>query len=178
MSCRSSGCSTSPGTTPPPRTARAALQGHIARLRALLTDGPRLETRAPGYALRADPDMIDAHRLERLLDRARAEPVDGAAVPLLREAVALRRGPALADCGSTALRESGPARLHRRHRRRAAPETTGTILRRPGPLTVPGAHLTGEPSPTPILVRAGAIEVRVRGTERGQPGGLRVDRLR
>ncbi|MEU1284211.1 BTAD domain-containing putative transcriptional regulator [Kitasatospora sp. NPDC005856] len=95
----------------PPPTARAALQGHIARLRALLGDGLHLETRAPGYVLRADPDLIDAHRLDRLLDRARAEAADGTAVPLLREAVALRRGPALADCGSTALREGAADRL-------------------------------------------------------------------
>ncbi|MFG2845892.1 BTAD domain-containing putative transcriptional regulator [Kitasatospora sp. NPDC048296] len=95
----------------PPPTARAALQGHIARLRALLDDGLVLETRAPGYVLRADPDLIDAHRLDRLLDRARTEATDEAAVPLLREAVALRRGPALADCGSTALCESAAVRL-------------------------------------------------------------------
>ncbi|MDH6708721.1 DNA-binding SARP family transcriptional activator [Kitasatospora sp. MAA19] len=95
----------------PPPTARAALQGHIAKLRTLLDDGLLLETRAPGYVLRADPDLIDAHRLSRLLDRARTEPVDGTAVPLLREAVALRRGPALDDCGSTALRDGAAARL-------------------------------------------------------------------
>ncbi|MFE4973692.1 BTAD domain-containing putative transcriptional regulator [Kitasatospora sp. NPDC056651] len=96
--------------TPPP-TARAALQGHIAKLRALLDDGLRLETRAPGYVLRADPDLIDAHRLDRLLDRARTEAADEAAVPLLREAVALRRGATLTDCGSAALREGAAARL-------------------------------------------------------------------
>ncbi|MFD8750105.1 BTAD domain-containing putative transcriptional regulator [Kitasatospora sp. NPDC059577] len=95
----------------PPPTARAALQGHVARLRALLGDGLRLETRAPGYALRADPDLIDAHRLGRLVDRARTEASDEAAVPLLREAVALRRGPALADCGSAALRAGAAVRL-------------------------------------------------------------------
>ncbi|MFJ8475138.1 BTAD domain-containing putative transcriptional regulator [Kitasatospora sp. NPDC094011] len=99
----------------PPSTARAALQGHIARLRTLLDGGLRLETRAPGYVLHADPELIDTHRLDLLLGRARAAAADRAgddtAVPLLREALALRRGPALADCGSDALRESAAGRL-------------------------------------------------------------------
>ncbi|MFJ4184412.1 BTAD domain-containing putative transcriptional regulator [Kitasatospora sp. NPDC089509] len=99
----------------PPSTARAALQGHIARLRTLLDGGLRLETRAPGYVLHADPELIDAHRLDLLLGRARAAAADRAgddtAVPLLREALALRRGPALTDCGSEALRESAAGRL-------------------------------------------------------------------
>ncbi|MFF3074429.1 BTAD domain-containing putative transcriptional regulator [Kitasatospora sp. NPDC057936] len=99
----------------PPSTARAALQGHIARLRTLLPDGLRLDTRAPGYVLHADPDLIDAHRLARLLDEARAHAPDAAgdaaAVPLLREALALWRGPALADCGSEAVRGLAAGRL-------------------------------------------------------------------
>ncbi|MFB7905967.1 BTAD domain-containing putative transcriptional regulator [Kitasatospora sp. NPDC056076] len=95
----------------PPSTARAALQGHIARLRTLLDGGLRLETRAPGYVLHADPELIDAHRLERLLDRAGTADGEEAAVPLLREALALWRGPTLADCGSAALREAAAGRL-------------------------------------------------------------------
>ncbi|MEV7598052.1 BTAD domain-containing putative transcriptional regulator [Kitasatospora sp. NPDC089797] len=99
----------------PPSTARAALQGHVARLRTLLDDGLRLDTRAPGYVLHADPELIDAHRLDRLLDRARTAAPDRAgddtAVPLLREALALWRGPALEDCGSAALREAAAGRL-------------------------------------------------------------------
>ncbi|MGW3045605.1 BTAD domain-containing putative transcriptional regulator, partial [Kitasatospora sp. NPDC001159] len=95
----------------PPSTARAALQGHIARLRTLLDGGLRLDTRAPGYVLHADPELIDAHRLDLLLGRARATAGDGTAVPLLREALALWRGPALEDCGSAALRRAAAGRL-------------------------------------------------------------------
>ncbi|MFG2914381.1 BTAD domain-containing putative transcriptional regulator [Kitasatospora sp. NPDC048298] len=122
----------------PPPTARAALQGHVARLRALLGDGLHLETRAPGYVLRADPDLIDAHRLDRLLDRARTETADEAAVPLLREAVALRRGPTLADCGSTTLREGAAARLETL-RIEALEQLAERLLRTGG-----AADLTGE----------------------------------
>ncbi|MFE3502679.1 BTAD domain-containing putative transcriptional regulator [Kitasatospora sp. NPDC059160] len=95
----------------PPSTARAALQGHIARLRTLLDGGLRLETRAPGYVLHADPELIDTHRLEHLLDRVGTADGEEAAVPLLREALALWRGPTLADCGSAALREAAAGRL-------------------------------------------------------------------
>ncbi|MFF2079027.1 BTAD domain-containing putative transcriptional regulator [Kitasatospora sp. NPDC058162] len=73
--------------------------------------GLRLDTRAPGYVLHADPELIDAHRLELLLDRARTADGDEAAEPLLREALALWPGPALADCGSAALREAAAGRL-------------------------------------------------------------------
>ncbi|WP_037899437.1 AfsR/SARP family transcriptional regulator [Streptomyces sp. NRRL S-350] len=102
------------GAAPP--TARAALQGHVAALRQLL-DGAGLElgTRGAGYVLTGEPDRVDALRFGRLCEEAgvlRPEPpgrADGApedpAVPLLRAALDLWRGPALVDCGSVLLRE-------------------------------------------------------------------------
>ncbi|MFJ8623890.1 BTAD domain-containing putative transcriptional regulator [Kitasatospora sp. NPDC093550] len=88
----------------PPPSAKAVLQGHVASLRGLFDDSVRLITREPGYLLQADPEQIDAHRQDGLLARAQAEE-DRAAVPLLRRALGEWRGPALADCGSRALRE-------------------------------------------------------------------------
>ncbi|MCU7825989.1 BTAD domain-containing putative transcriptional regulator [Kitasatospora sp. DSM 101779] len=102
------------GAAPP--TALAALQGHVAALRRLL-DGPgfALETRGSGYLLAGDPERVDVLRFARLCEETAAlpgEPVGPAAaargggpVPLLRTALDLWRGPALADCGSVRLRE-------------------------------------------------------------------------
>ena len=79
----------------PPATVAKSVQAYVARLRKQLGGG-RLETRAPGYLLRADPSEVDAARFERLVtEAARAEPE--VAGRLLREALALWRGPPLAD---------------------------------------------------------------------------------
>ena len=79
----------------PPRTATTSLQNAISRLRRALGE-ELIETRAPGYILRVDPEWIDATRFERLLRAAR-----GAAArerrELLEQALALWRGPALAE---------------------------------------------------------------------------------
>ena len=78
-----------------PRTATTALQNGIAALRKLL--GPNmLETRSPGYVLRVEAGQVDSARFEQLLADARtAQPEERAAT--LRQALALWRGPALAD---------------------------------------------------------------------------------
>jgi DNA-binding SARP family transcriptional activator len=79
----------------PPRTATTSLQNAVSRLRRALGE-ELIETRAPGYVLRLDPEWIDATRFERLLRAAR-----GAAArerrDLLEQALALWRGPALAE---------------------------------------------------------------------------------
>ena len=79
----------------PPETARKALQGHVSQLRKVL--GPdAIVTRPPGYALRIAPGLLDADRFETLVEEARgAEPA--LAVAKLEAALALWRGPALAD---------------------------------------------------------------------------------
>src|SRR5689334_7813731 len=79
----------------PPRTARAALQNYVALLRRTL--GPGLvESHAGGYVLEAAPDQIDLGRFERLTAEAGAAEAEER-VAKLREALALWRGPALAD---------------------------------------------------------------------------------
>ncbi len=84
-----------------------ALQVGISRLRRLLGesrssngDGGVLLTRPPGYLLRAEPEQLDVALFERLLARGRQSLSEGdaaAAAGTMREALALWRGPALAD---------------------------------------------------------------------------------
>jgi predicted ATPase/DNA-binding SARP family transcriptional activator len=81
-----------------PDTAEHALQVYVSNLRRAL-GREAIATRAGGYALTLDPDGVDAVRFQRLAERGRAELADDpeAAAETLREALALWRGPALAD---------------------------------------------------------------------------------
>jgi DNA-binding SARP family transcriptional activator len=86
------------GEEAPPGAANA-LQAAVSRLRRALPEG-RLVTRPPGYLFRAVPDEVDLSRFEGLLARGRQALADGAAAEAadsLAEALALWRGPALAD---------------------------------------------------------------------------------
>ena len=86
------------GEDAPPGAANA-LQAAVSRLRRALPQG-RLVTRPPGYLFRAVPDEVDLSRFERLLAQGRQALADGAAADAadtLAEALALWRGPALAD---------------------------------------------------------------------------------
>lgn len=78
----------------PPARATKLVQGYVSGLRKLL-GADRLVTRQPGYLVRVEPSELDLVEFERLVRRARSEPPEGAA-RLLREALALWRGPALA----------------------------------------------------------------------------------
>jgi YVTN family beta-propeller protein len=79
----------------PPATAENLVQGYVSALRKQLGDGV-VETQAPGYRLRIDPGSLDLHEFERLTEEARTAPV-AQAVELRQRALALWRGPALAD---------------------------------------------------------------------------------
>ena len=79
----------------PPLTAAKTVQVYVSRLRKELGEG-RLVTRAPGYLLRVERSELDLGRFEQLLGEARRADPAGAA-ELLRGALALWRGPALAD---------------------------------------------------------------------------------
>jgi DNA-binding SARP family transcriptional activator len=80
----------------PPKAADNALQYHVSRLRKLLPSSGAIVTKEPGYLIRVGPDELDLLRFERLVeDGRRSSP--GAAARFLREALALWRGPALAD---------------------------------------------------------------------------------
>jgi DNA-binding SARP family transcriptional activator len=85
----------------PPPTARHAVHVRVSRLRAVLAqaDGASVEivTRGSTYVLRADPMCIDLHHFRLLVSKARAEITDNTKVFLLRSALELWQGPALAD---------------------------------------------------------------------------------
>ena len=72
------------------------LQVYVSQLRKALGPG-RIETRAPGYFLRAERDEYDLGRFETLAEAARgtSDPVRRA--QFLAEALALWRGPGLAE---------------------------------------------------------------------------------
>jgi len=83
----------------PPATAVQSLQVYISRLRKLLPEAA-LATRPPGYVLEVEPDDLDLRRFERLLGEgheALAEGDAARAARMLHEALALWRGPALAE---------------------------------------------------------------------------------
>ncbi|MGY4968257.1 BTAD domain-containing putative transcriptional regulator [Streptomyces nigrescens] len=85
----------------PPEHARTVVQGHVSRLRATLAEGGaeaygiELTTHGSAYLLRLPEELIDAHRFGELVALARPEGAPADAVPLLREALGLWRGPAL-----------------------------------------------------------------------------------
>lgn len=50
----------------PPKEARNTVQFYVSQLRKVL-GADRIETRAPGYAIRIERDELDLHRFERLV---------------------------------------------------------------------------------------------------------------
>jgi len=96
------------GAAPPP-TAAKTVQVYVSRLRKELGDG-RLVTRAPGYALQVERSEVDLAKFEQLLGEAhRSEPA--LAADTLRRALALWRGPALADLTYESFAQPEIARL-------------------------------------------------------------------
>jgi DNA-binding SARP family transcriptional activator len=93
----------------PPDTARKALQVYVSQLRKRI--GPDLLlTRPQGYLLRVEPGMLDLDRFESLLHEAReANPAEAANI--LREALALFRGPPLAEVAQERFAHGEIARL-------------------------------------------------------------------
>ncbi len=86
-----------------PGTAGKAVQGYVSHLRRLLEPGEQdavLLTRPPGYVLRTVDETVDAARFERLAGDGRRALEDGSAAEaarILDEALAIWRGPALAE---------------------------------------------------------------------------------
>jgi predicted ATPase/DNA-binding SARP family transcriptional activator len=100
------------GEQPPADTANA-LQRLVSRLRKALPEG-LIEGQPGGYRLTVEPEAVDAVRFERLVAQAR-DAEGSRRVRLLREALALWRGAAMADVGledSEAL-DAAVARLER-----------------------------------------------------------------
>jgi DNA-binding SARP family transcriptional activator len=88
----------------PPPSGAAGLQSYVSHLRrALEPDRPartpsRVLVSGPaGYAMPAGEDEVDAWRFERLVDRAAASADPAPRLRLLRDALALWRGPVLPE---------------------------------------------------------------------------------
>jgi len=94
-----------------PDNARGTLQSHISRLRSALDPerdgryGVRLAVQGDGYIIHVDPSMVDAHRFRSLVSNVDHIADPARRVTMLREALALWRGPVLADVASDRLRD-------------------------------------------------------------------------
>ena len=106
----------------PPASAAKTVQVYISRLRKTLNGAQAgapgsagaIATVDHGYALRVDPGQVDVRAFERLLDRGRDAFGDhefDAAATVLRQALALWRGPPLADFTFDAFAAADIARL-------------------------------------------------------------------
>jgi DNA-binding SARP family transcriptional activator/pimeloyl-ACP methyl ester carboxylesterase len=104
----------------PPPTARHALQVHVSSLRHRLDLRPSpLEARPSGYVLKLHPGQLDTERFESLAATGRAELASGHAVraaDVLEAALAVWRGPALADVPYERIADTEVARLEESRR--------------------------------------------------------------
>ncbi|TML22344.1 MAG: SARP family transcriptional regulator, partial [Actinobacteria bacterium] len=130
----------------PPEQARAILRSHITRVRAALAGAREvaLDFQQGGYVLHAEPETVDVHRFRRLLDRAGTTTDAGTRERLLRQALALWRGPALDGAATPRLRtrlcaDLEEQRLHASEEAIAA----GLVLGRHRELLAELADLTG-----------------------------------
>jgi DNA-binding SARP family transcriptional activator len=106
----------------PPGGAANALQSQVSRLRRGLAGNGHaadpVEFHAAGYRLAVDPEDIDVHRFERLAGEGRRALAAGdaaGAASLLRGALDLWRGPALADVAEAPFADTQAARLEELH---------------------------------------------------------------
>jgi DNA-binding SARP family transcriptional activator len=101
-----------------PADAAKALQIHVSRLRRTLAPEDVVQTRPGGYLVAADADNLDLPRFEELASRGRsllaASNAAGARVALL-EALALWRGPPLAEFAAEPFARAEIARLEELH---------------------------------------------------------------
>jgi predicted ATPase/DNA-binding SARP family transcriptional activator len=105
----------------PPPGASATLQTYVKNLRRVLEPGRAageasevLLTRRPGYVLSIDRVEFDAACFELLVDEARSHMAEGAAEragDLLRQALALWRGPAYGELATASYVQADAARL-------------------------------------------------------------------
>jgi DNA-binding SARP family transcriptional activator len=98
-----------------PADALRGLRVTVSRLRRSLGEaGSALETVASGYRLALEAEAIDARRFETLFDESRASHAAGDAATAQRrldDALALWRGPALADVAYESFAQAEIARL-------------------------------------------------------------------
>ena len=159
-----------------PADEQHALQSLISRLRRSLGDGDVIAPAPGGYLLAVEPEAVDAHRFERLAAAGAAalragDPERAAAG--LRDALALWRGPALADLSGQrfAVAAIGLEDLR----------LTAVVDRAEAELALGrGAALAGELEAAAARASAARAARRAahRRAVRGRPPGRRAGRLR
>jgi DNA-binding SARP family transcriptional activator len=87
----------------PPRSARNSVHVVLSHLRkaVAVTDGVQVRRCGDGYQLDADRDTVDVYRFRRLAKAGRGAQDARSAVTAFDEALALWRGPALADAADS-----------------------------------------------------------------------------
>src|SRR5437870_11452130 len=98
-----------------PPSAHKVVQVYVSQLRKALGAG-QIETRAPGYLLRAERDELDLGRFEALAESARATPDPRRRAKLLTEGLDLWRGPAPGELPGEPLAPAAARRLAERPR--------------------------------------------------------------
>jgi DNA-binding SARP family transcriptional activator len=96
-----------------PITAVTQVQRQVSELRKLIGE-PVIETRAPGYTIHLSREQLDLSRFERRVEEGTDQLARGQAQrasDLLREALALWRGPALADLAHEPFAQTAIERL-------------------------------------------------------------------
>jgi DNA-binding SARP family transcriptional activator len=103
----------------PPASAQHAVQVYVSAIRKLLrsSDEVAVRTTPAGYVIDVAPELIDARRFERLLGDAQDALADDPprARTLFEEALALWRGPPLAECVESELARLEADRLDELH---------------------------------------------------------------
>ncbi len=140
----------------PPGSARNAVQVQISKLRRILAALPETEltTSAKGYCLTTPRTAVDLHRFRDLVREARTENDDRAA-ELLRAALQLWRGPALADVAGGWLSDTVGAGLE--EERRAAVEECAALDVRAGRHHEAVAQLSALVAEHPLRERSVAL---------------------
>src|SRR3954447_5221547 len=132
-----------------PAGSGRTLQVYVSRLRKALGERDRLIISPAGYLVRALPDELDAERFERAVadgvEALAAGELERAA-SVLRDALSLWRGPALAELASVWLAPAELARLEERRLVAIEAASTPNWARRHGALVAElGEHVAAHP---------------------------------
>ncbi|AQZ68726.1 Signal transduction response regulator / Disease resistance domain-containing protein [[Actinomadura] parvosata subsp. kistnae] len=152
-----------------------ALHSQVSRLRAALGAEAVVERAGAGYRIMVADEDVDACRFERLAAEGRDALRDGdagRAVPLLRQALALWRGPALADLPESGMARAAAVRLE--ELRLAALEDRAEGELRLGSHRAVVPELRELVSRHPLRERAAGLLMRALSADGGQAEALAV----
>ncbi|GAA2264181.1 BTAD domain-containing putative transcriptional regulator [Nonomuraea roseoviolacea subsp. roseoviolacea] len=156
-------------------TSAHALHSQVSRLRSALGGRAAIERAATGYRIVVPDDDVDACRFERLAAAGRSalrEGDPGRAVTLLREALELWRGPALADLAESPTAQAAAARLEERRLGAIEDRIEGELRLGGHRSVVPELReLVGR---HPLRERLAALLMRALFAEDGQAAALEV----